>query len=68
MLRERYALSHGEHDLAELDGKSSGKRPVITLPDLDSVEPGLLLFAAFVVHRLAGDSDSTAAASTAAIS
>jgi hypothetical protein len=68
-LRERYALRYGAHDLAELDGKSWGKRPVkITLPDPDSVEPGLLLFAAFVVHRLAVNADSSAAATTAAVS
>ena len=68
-LRERYALRHWERDLAQFDGKSWGKRPVrITLADLNSVEPGLLLFAAFVVHRLAVNADSTAAASTAAVS
>ena len=68
-LRERYALRTGEHDLAVLDGKSWGKRPVrITLPDPDAIEPGLLLFAAFVVHRLAVNADSSAAATTAAVS
>ena len=68
-LRERYALREGETDLAVLDGKSWGKRPIkITLPEPDAIEPGLLLFAAVVVHRLAVNADSSAAGSTAAIS
>lgn len=47
----------------------AGKRPVrITLDDPGAVEPGLLLFAAFVVRGLAEDAGSAAAAgaSTAA--
>ena len=68
-LRERYALRDHNHDLAVLDGKSWGKRPIkITLPEPDAIEPGLLLFAAVVVHRLAVNADSSAAGSTAAIS
>lgn len=67
--RERYALADGDRELAVLDGKSWGKRPVrITLADPGAVEPGLLLFAAFVVRGLAEDAGSAAAAgaSTAA--
>jgi len=66
--RERYALAQGEHELAVLDGKSWGKRPVsISLDDPNAVEPGLLLFAAFVVRGLAEDAAgaATVAASTA---
>lgn len=67
--RQRYALADGDREIAVLDGKSWGKRPVrITLDDPDAVEPGLLLFAAFVVRGLAEDAESAAAAgaSTAA--
>jgi hypothetical protein len=68
-LRERYALREQARDLAVLDGKSWGKRPVkLTLPDPDAIAPDLLLFAAFIVHRLAVNADSAAAGSTAAIS
>jgi hypothetical protein len=68
-LRERYALHERGRDLAVLDGKSWGKRPVkITLLDSDAVEPGLLLFATFVVHRLAAKADSSVAGTTAAVS
>lgn len=68
-LRERYALRDQATDLAILDGKSWGKRPVkITLPDPAALEPGLLLFAAFIVHRLAANADSSAAGATAAVS
>ena len=68
-LRERYAVRERDTDLAVLDGKSWGKRPVkITLLDPDGVESGLLLFAAFAVHRLAANADSSAAGATAAVS
>ena len=67
--RQRYALADGDREVAVLDGKSWGKRPVrITLDDPGAIEPGLLLFAAFVVRGLAEDAGSAAAAgaSTAA--
>jgi hypothetical protein len=55
-LRERYALADGERELVRLDGKGWGRRPVrITLEDPAACEPGLLLFAAFVVRGLAED-------------
>jgi hypothetical protein len=61
--RERYALADGDRELALLDGKSWGRRPVrITVDDLEALEPGLLLFAAFVVRRLAEDAAAGAAA------
>ena len=61
--RERYALAQGEHELALLDGKDWGRQPVkISLEDPNAVEPGLLLFAAFVVRGLAEDAAGAAVA------
>jgi hypothetical protein len=61
VLRERYVLSEGDRDLVLLDGKGWGRRPVkITLADPGAIDPGLLLFAAFVVHQLAASSSSNA--------
>ena len=63
--RERYALLDGERELALLDGKGWGKRPVsISVNEPDAVEPGLLLFAAYVVRRLAEDAAGTVTAGT----
>lgn len=65
--RERYALAQGDRELAVLDGKGWGKRPVrITVDDPQAVEPGLLLFAAFVVRGLAEDASAAAASVSAA--
>src|SRR5262245_1034801 len=67
--RERYALADDDRELAVLDGKGWGRRPVtITVDDLGAVEPGTLLFAAFVVRGLAADAQAAAGAgaSTAA--
>lgn len=65
--RERYALAQGEHELALLDGKDWGRRPVkISLDDPSPVEPGLLLFAAFVVRGLAEDAAGAAVAASTA--
>jgi hypothetical protein len=67
--RERYSLSDGDRELVLLDGKGWGKRPVrLTLRDR-TLEPGLLLFATFVVRGLAEDASGSAGAgaSTAAI-
>jgi hypothetical protein len=69
--RERYAVVDGDRELAVLEGKAWGRRPIrITVPDGTSPEPGLLLFAAFVVRGLAEDASGAAgaAASTAATS
>ena len=69
VLQERYALSEDERDLVLLDGKGWGGRPVrVSLTHPDTVEPGLLLFAAFVVHVLAVDASGSAGGSTAAVS
>ena len=64
--RERYALVDGERELLVLDGKGWGRRPVkVTINNADAVEPGLLLFAAFVVRGLAEDAGSAAGAGAA---
>ncbi len=61
--RERYALADVDHEIAVLDGKGWGRRPVmVTVDDSESVEPGLLLFAAFVVRGLAEDAGGAAGA------
>ena len=60
--KERYALVHDELELAILDARGWGRRPVrITVEDPGAVEPGLLLFAAFVVRSLADDAGAAAA-------
>jgi hypothetical protein len=65
--RERYALADGDRELAAFDGKGWGKRPVkVTLDDADALQPGLVLFAAFVVRGLAEDAGSAAAAGASA--
>lgn len=59
--RERYALADGERELAVLDAKGWGRRPVkVTVDDPQAVEPALLLFAAYVVHGLAEDAGAAA--------
>jgi hypothetical protein len=64
--RERYALADGDRELAILDGKGWGRRSVkLTVDDSEPVEPGLLLFAAFVVRGLAKDAGNSAAAAGA---
>jgi hypothetical protein len=59
---ERYALTDGDRELVVLDGKAWGKQPVtITVMDIDEIDPGLLLFVAYVVHGLpeaGGDASS----------
>jgi hypothetical protein len=72
MWRERYALTDGEVELVVLDGKGWGKRPVkVSVEDPAAIEPGLLLFVAFVVRSLAEDAGAagaSVAASTVVIS
>jgi hypothetical protein len=64
---ERYALADGDRELAVLDGKSWGKRPVkVTIDDANAVDPGLLLFAVFVVRRLAEDAATAASSGSSA--
>jgi hypothetical protein len=65
--KERYALADGEREVAVFEGKGWGKRPVrITVDDAGAVEPGLLLFAAFVVRGLAEDASAAAGAGATA--
>jgi hypothetical protein len=67
MWRERYALADGDRELVVLDGQDWGKRPVrVTVENLDEIDPGLLLFATFVVRGLVVDAGSAAAAAAAA--
>ena len=69
--RERYALADGDRELATFEGKSWGRRPVrVSIDELERLDPGLVLFTAFVVRGLAEDADAVAAgaASTAATS
>ena len=64
--RERYALADGDRDLVLFEARSLGKRPVtVTIDDARTLDPGLLLFGAFVARSLAHDSAS--AGSTAAV-
>jgi hypothetical protein len=64
--RERYALADGDRELALFDGKGWGSRPVkVSLGDPD-VDPGLLLFTAFVVRGLAEDASAAAGGGAAA--
>jgi hypothetical protein len=63
--RDRYALADGEHELALLEGKGWGKRPVkVSVENEGAVEPGLLLFAVFVVRGLAEDTGAAVAAAS----
>jgi hypothetical protein len=64
--RERYALLDGDRRLATVEGKGWGKRPVrVDVDDDATIDPGLLLFAAFVVRALAEDASAAAGAATA---
>jgi hypothetical protein len=61
--RERYSLADRDRELVILDGKGWGRRPVkVTVADAGAIEPGLLLFAAFVVRGLAEDAGGATAA------
>jgi hypothetical protein len=65
--RERYARAEGDRELALFDAKGWGRRPVrVSVDDAARVEPGALLFAAFVVKDLAADAAAAAGAAGAA--
>jgi len=65
--KERYALADGDRELALLDGKSWGKRPVrVSIDEPSAVEPGLLLFATFLVRLLAEDAATAASSGSSA--
>jgi hypothetical protein len=68
--RERYALADGDRELVILDGKGWGRRPVaVKILYRYGIEPGPLLFAAFVVRQLAVNAaNASSAATTAATS
>jgi hypothetical protein len=53
-LREHYVLNDGVDELARVEGKGWGRRPVrVWLDRPDALEPGLLLFTTFVASELA---------------
>jgi hypothetical protein len=63
--RERYALVDGDDELAVFDGKGWGRKPVtISIADPGKLDPGLVLFAAFVVRSLADDASAAAGAAS----
>jgi hypothetical protein len=65
--RSRYVLEDAGQGLATLEGKGWGRRPVAIHAHSEAVlEPGLLLFAAFVTRRLA-EGTAAAASSSAAV-
>jgi hypothetical protein len=65
--RERYRLSDGDRPLALIEGKGWGKRPVsVMIDDTADIDPGLLLFAAFVVRALADSQSASASTTTSA--
>jgi hypothetical protein len=65
--RERYALAVGDVEIAVIEGKDWGRKPVkLQILRPEAVEPGLLLFAAFVVRGLAEDASAAASSTIAA--
>ncbi len=62
--RERYALLDGERELAHLDVRGWGRRPVMVAVVDDGLEPALLLFATIAARGLADDASSAAVAAT----
>lgn len=67
--KERYALTDGDRELATIEGKGWGKRPVkVVADDPAAFPPGLLLFAVYVVRALAENAQSAAGAGAATAS
>jgi hypothetical protein len=65
--KERYALVAGDRRLALVEGRGWGKRPVrVDLDDDVPIDPGLVLFCAFVVRALAEDASAAAGAAAGA--
>ena len=59
--RERFALIDGDREIVVVDGQGWGRQPVrVTADDPAELDPGLLLFSAFVVQGLADDSGKSA--------
>jgi hypothetical protein len=72
-LRERYELVRGERELAAVEARGwwgwGSRRPLkMTLPDGVTMDPGLLLFVAYVVRALADKSSSDASGASVAAS
>jgi hypothetical protein len=64
--KQRYALTDGERELATIEGKGWGKRPVkVDVADLAALPSGLLLFAVYVVRARAEDAQAAAGATAA---
>src|SRR5262245_3944485 len=62
--RERYALVEGDEELAVFDGKGWGRKPVaISVSAPGALDPGLVLFTAFVVRGLAVAASAVAGSS-----
>lgn len=58
--RGRYVMVDGGRDLATIDGRSRGASPLtMTVGEPDAIDPGLLLFVAFLVRALAQDKDAS---------
>ena len=67
-LRERYLLAEGDREIARIDGRSWGRRPVtVTLAEPEAIDPGLLLFACYVVRQLAHNADDSSSGSTTVV-
>ena len=65
--KERYALAVGDVEVAVIEGKGWGRKPVkVEIVRPEGVEPGLLLFTMFVVRALAEDASAAAGGSVAA--
>jgi hypothetical protein len=66
--RQRYALIDGGRRLATIPGNGwGGSGTTLTVEDVAAIDPGLLLFAAFVARMIARDAKSGAAGSGGAI-
>lgn len=60
--RSRYALVDGDREVAVFDGKGWGKQPVrVTAEDPSELDPGLLLFSAFVANGLPAEAGNARA-------
>lgn len=57
--RQRYVLAEDDRELVILDGEGWNPRPVtVTVEDPGAIEPGLLLFATFLVRGMAAAADA----------
>lgn len=65
--RERYALVVGDREVAVIDGRGWGKRPVGVTIAASGLDPGLLLYVAYVVRSLAEDASGAAGGSAATV-